>query len=91
MLVGRGRIAIASIEGLSPEEAIEINRQSQVFDGVDRIEADGTAVFTEGAAGVLHDLLGYDCPRLRPDEADERARELVARFRQYAGRHGVEF
>jgi hypothetical protein len=34
--------------------------------------------------------LGYDCPRLAPDDAFERGRELGARFKEYAARHGVD-
>jgi len=38
---------------------------------------------------VLRETLGCDCQRLKPAESEERARELMARFGEYAARHGV--
>lgn len=79
----------APIEGLTLEEAIAINERSHRFDGIERIESDGTAVFCPASADVLRTELGYDCDRLAPGESEERAQELMARFREYAERHGV--
>jgi hypothetical protein len=79
----------ASIVGLSLEEAIDINERSHRFDGIERIEEDGSVAFDAGAAEVMRDTLGYDCRRLGPDEAEDRAQELVARFREFANAHGV--
>lgn len=90
VLAGRGVVRLADIPGLSAAQAVDINRQSHRFDGIERIEPDGTAVFTPHAAQILRDELGYDCRRLPPAEAGERAVELMARFREYARRHGVD-
>jgi len=90
ILVRRGAIRLAPIEGLSPEEAIAINERSHPFDGIERIEADGTVVFCPADVEVLRRTLGYDCPHFQPDEAEERAEELIARFREYAARQGVD-
>lgn len=84
-------IRVAPIEGLTIEEAIAINERSHRFDGIESIENDGTVVFCPEAAEVLRDQLGYDCRRLNPGESEERAKELIARFREYAGRFGVNF
>ena len=90
VVVGRGTVQPAPIDGLTLEEAIDINERSHRFDGIERIEADGTVVFCPEAAAVLRDELGYDCARLPPEESEERAKELIARFREYAARHGVK-
>ncbi len=89
VIVNRSGVQPASIAGLTLEEAIAINERSHRFDGIERIEADGTVVFCPEAADVLRLELGYDCDRLAPDEAEGRAQELIARFREYAGRYGV--
>jgi hypothetical protein len=89
VLAGGRQVRPASIPGLDPGEAIALNERSHRFDGIERIEDDGTAVFTAATAGVLRETLGFDCARLRPDEAEARGRELVVRFRDYAARHGV--
>ena len=90
IIVRAGDVEPAPIEGLSLEEAIEINERSHRFDGVERIEADGTAVFCAQDVEVLRHTLGYQCERLKPEESKGRAQELMARFREYATRYGVD-
>ena len=91
IIVNNKDIQVAPIKGLSVEEAIAINERSHRFDGIESIEADGTVMFCSEAAEVFKDVLGYDCKRLNPREAEERAKELIARFREYAARFGVNF
>lgn len=79
----------AVIDGLTLDQAVDINERSHPFDGIDSIEHDGTAVFCPESVEIFRDALGYDCDRLPPSEAEERAKELMVRFREYAGRHGV--
>jgi hypothetical protein len=88
--VRRAAIRVAKIEGLSLDEAILLNETSHRWEGIERIEADGTAVFCPEDAAVLRDTLGYDVQRLRPEEADERAEELMARLREFARKSGVD-
>ncbi len=85
-----GGVSPAPITGLSLEEAIAINERSHRYDGIERIEEDGTAVFVSERAAILRDELGYDCERLPAGEAEERAQELIARFKEYAVKHGTE-
>lgn len=89
VLASRMGVAVAPITGLSLADAIAINERSHHFDGIERIEPDGTVVFRSDAVAAFHSLLGYDCERLRPDDAADRAEELIARFRTYAAQHGV--
>ncbi len=91
VVVSNRDLRVAPIKGLTIEEAISINERSHRFDGIESIEPDGTVVFRSEAAEVLKDALGYDCRRLNPGESEERAKELIARFREYAGRFGVNF
>jgi len=89
VLAGGGTVRPAPIEGLSLEAAVALNERSHPFDGIERIESDGTAIFTDDTAAAMRETLGFDCARLPPDEAAARGRELIDRFRDYAGRHGV--
>lgn len=90
VVAGDACVRLAPIEGLSRAEAIDINERSHRFDGIERIEADGTVVFRPKSSAVMREVLGYDCERLPPGDIDLRARELIARFRKYASRHGVK-
>jgi hypothetical protein len=89
VIVGRSGVQAAPIEGFTLAEAIAINERSHRFDGIERIDADGIVVFCPEAADVLRVELGYDCEQLAPYESEERAKELIARFREYARRYGV--
>ena len=79
-----------ALDGISLDDAIAINERSHRFDGIERIEADGTVIFVPAAARVLRDALGYDCARLPPADIEPRAHELMAKFAGYATRLGVE-
>jgi hypothetical protein len=91
VLAGSGAVEVAPLEGLTLDEAISLNERSHRFDGVDRIEEDGTVVVTEEAAELFRATLGYDCLRLHPMEALDRGQELMRRFREYGERHGARF
>ena len=89
VIASRQGVQLAPLSGLSLAEAIAINEQSHRFDGIDHIEADGTAVFSPAVVQAWRELLGYDCERLQPGDAEARAEELIGRFRAYARRHDV--
>ena len=91
VMVSSKGVQIAPIHGLSLAEAIKINERSHRFDGIERIEEDGTVVYCPAAVEIMRTTLGYNCPRLPPADAEERAGELMARFREYASRLGVHF
>ncbi|MBC8249838.1 MAG: hypothetical protein H8E90_09185, partial [Anaerolineales bacterium] len=67
--------------GITLEEAVVINEAGQRGDGIERIEDDGTVIYTDKAVQILKEILGYDLAPLKFDECDERAKELIARFR----------
>jgi len=90
VLVNREGIRPAPIPDLTLKEAIAINERSHIFDGIERIEDDGTVIFAPRSVQLMRDALGYECDRLPPEEAEARAHELIACFRVLAERHGVE-
>ncbi len=90
VLAGRGRVRPAPIDGLALDGAIAINERSHPYDGIERIEADGTAVFCEATREAAREALGYDAAPLKPDESRERGTEIMARFTEYALRHGLD-
>jgi hypothetical protein len=91
VLVSSKGVQPAPVEGLSLAEAIHINELSHRFDGIERIEDDGTVVYCPASVEIMRNTLGYNCPRLPPADVGERAHELMLRFREYARRHGVHF
>ena len=71
-------------DGITLEEAVAINENAQRGDGIERIEDDGTVVYTDKAVQIMKQVLDYDLAPLKFDDCDERAEELVARFRALA-------
>ncbi len=67
--------------GLSLEQAVAINEVGQRADGIDRVEEDGTVIYTDESVQILREVLDYDLAPLKFDECDERATELVAHFK----------
>ncbi len=61
----------------------------QRAEGVERIEQDGSVVFTETADAVVREVVAFDCRRFRVDEAEEVARALGAKLKDLGERFGV--
>ncbi len=51
-------------EGLTMEEAIRINEEGQRYDGIDKIDDDGTVTYAEKSVAIMKDMIGWDCPVL---------------------------
>jgi hypothetical protein len=73
-------------EGISLEEAVRINNEGQVLEGIESIEADGTVVLTERTSAIFKKLLDYDCRRYSVRECEEKAIELKDKFHMWASR-----
>jgi hypothetical protein len=74
-------------QGLTLETAIHINKADLRFDGIDRIEEDGTVVFTEENMSPLSELLGYSCQRMPLVEVEQWAQELYQKYQAFAKRY----
>ncbi len=76
-------------DGLSLEEAIKINDEGQVQEGVESIEEDGTVVLTDKSADIFRNLLDFDCKTYAVDEAEAKARELSEKFKQWTSQYNI--
>ena len=65
------------------DEAVEVNRASHRWDGIESIEVDGTVVFADKTVGILREFLRYDWPRMRFEEVEAAASELRRCFDTY--------
>ena len=68
--LSRSMVELDLPDGLDEAAAVAVNEQAARLDGIERIEADGTIVFTEPFLGIQ---------RVRPDDVDAGADELEAR------------
>lgn len=83
VVVGSEPIRLALPPGVTTEDAVAVNRSGQVDDGIRAIGDDGGVLFEESTMDVLRRELGYHCIEMPLSEAEDRARELGARFARY--------
>jgi hypothetical protein len=82
-------VQMALPDTISEEEAISINTTAQQFDGIERIDTDGTVHFAQANMAILQQVLGYSCQSMKLSEVEERAKELRAKCVELAKQHGV--
>ena len=82
--IGRDKVEVALPPGVSLEEAVKVNMETNMFDGIEEICDDGTVVITDESYTIMKDLLGYDCKQMKLEEAADWARELHAKFEAWA-------
>lgn len=70
--------------GMTLEECIEINEAAQKFDGIEKINADGSVVLTDSSYTIMKELLKYDCKTMKIEECEDRVQELTSRFKAFA-------
>ncbi|HYU73305.1 MAG TPA: hypothetical protein VEL31_11555 [Ktedonobacteraceae bacterium] len=59
----------------------------QRFDGIEKIESDGTVYFMEKNMAILKDILDYDCRRMPLSEGEGWAKELQTKYRALASKY----
>lgn len=75
-------------EGLTLEEAVRINNDAQVFEGVESVEEDGTVVLTDKSAEIFRNLLDFDCKTYSVENCREKYLELREKFQRYVEKAG---
>ncbi len=78
------------LPGISREEAIRINEEGAKIDGIEKIKNDGTVVFCEKNVEYMREVVGYECTELKPNESEERAKELNKLLRKLYDKYNVE-
>jgi hypothetical protein len=71
---------VLELPGVSLGDMIDLNIRGQRIDGIEKIQSDGSVIFTEKARQIMKALLGYECGLLRISELFDRATELESRL-----------
>lgn len=69
--------------GLEIDEAIRINIEGQILDGVQKIDDDGTVHFTDREMSVVKRIFGYECLRMSIYDCEEWAKELDLKYKKF--------
>ena len=75
--------------GLSLKEAVKINEDGAKIDGIEKVKPDGTVVFVDENVKMMREVVGYDCPGIKPAEHEERAKELDAKLKKLYEKYNV--
>jgi hypothetical protein len=73
-------------DGISLEEAIEINEKGQQADGIERIDKDGTVTYCDWSMDIVNELIGYDRRVMKLDESEDCSQELGRKFKEFAAK-----
>jgi len=73
-------------EGITLDEAVQLNNDAQVHEGVESIEEDGTVILTDKSAGIFKDLLDFDCKIYTIADVEVKAKELDKKFKAWANK-----
>jgi len=71
-------------QGLTLEEAIRLSEEAQVYDGIQKIQKDGTVVLTDKSANIFRKLLGYDGRMIKASDMEAKSQELGRKFKEWA-------
>ena len=89
--VGAKGTEVALPEGITLEEAIQVNLEGLKFDGIEEIKDDGTIVFTEKSRQLTKEWLGADIGQdLRLEDCDERAKEVMSLTMKLAAKYNTK-
>jgi len=70
-----GRVELDLPEGLGVDDAVALNHGAARWDGIDRIESDGTVVYTADASAAMAEL-GHRCESVTVDGLESQSRSL---------------
>ncbi len=87
-LIGNGRVHLDLPDDLDRDTAIAINERAAAWDGIDRIETDGTVVFTDRARDTM-DALGCPAHAIEFDRIGERSLELLEFYDRITTMEGI--
>jgi hypothetical protein len=81
--------AKVTLPGISMEEAIKINEEGGKIDGIERVKPDGTVEYVEKNFKLMKEVVGYECKELKPNEHEERAKELDSKLKKLYEKYNV--
>lgn len=78
-------------EEITLEEAVQINEEGQILDGVQKIDEDGTIYFTDREMSVVKSIFGYECLRMPIHECEYWAHELKEKYSNFVNNIATQY
>lgn len=67
---------------LSMDKAMEINLEGMKLDGIERVENDGTVVFTKDTVDYMATVLDLHWTKVKPEETLQMSKEIIAAYKK---------
>ncbi len=80
---------LALPEYIKTPTAIKTNEEAQKYDGIKKIDKDGTVHFMPYTIKIMKDVLGFECESFKPDECAKLAKEQISLFEKLKRKHNV--
>jgi hypothetical protein len=77
-----GKVEVIPPEGLTIHDVEEINRKGLKYDGIEKIQDDGTVLFTKKTVTILQELLKINMESMKISEIEEMAKKLVSSYKK---------
>jgi len=87
--IQNGKIVIELPDKVNLEQAIQTNVEASKFDGIQKVESDGTVRLCADQTTNLYKAIGYDMDSLSVNDVEEKADEIVARIEKLALKSNV--
>ena len=87
ILINREGAKVDLPKDISLDEAINMNKEAQTYDGIKEIEEDACVHFMPYTIDIMKDVLNFDCISFIPQECDELAKEQILRFQELERRY----
>jgi hypothetical protein len=82
--IGENGAKVILPKGLSLEEAVQVNKDGNKYDGIEEIRDDGTVIYTDREMAIMKEMFGYYCKEMKLEETEERSNEIREKFGRYA-------
>jgi malate/lactate dehydrogenase len=74
-------------EDLTLDEAVKINEVGMKWSGIEKVEKDGTVIFTEEAVELLENALGIHRKKMEISEIEEMGKELLFAYKSLSEKY----
>jgi hypothetical protein len=81
--------AKVTLPSITLKDAIKLNEDGAKIDGIESVKPDGTVIFVEENVKLMREVVDYDCPKIKPTEHEERAKELDVKLKRLYEKHNV--
>jgi hypothetical protein len=89
VVLSRSGISLDLPQEMTVHAAVDLNDRAGRSDGIERIEPDGTVIFTTAVARATEQILGMRLQRVIPGDQSEVAEELLRRAAVVEGQHPI--